>query len=150
MKYRSIPLFVILVALFTACNNNPVANELSGTGDSLRIRDSLDRWRDQARAEMDEYRIRIRNRIDEMQRDLDEIRARRKAEKNKKKQQEYDLELEKGENNRKALQEKFDHMGEKMESEWKEFKRELDDFFNRDRNMYNNYGDSINRLKEQK
>lgn len=150
MKHLTIPSLLLLLALFSACRNNPVVNEMTGNGDSVRIHDSIDLWRDQAKAEMDEYRVRIRNRIDEMQRDLDDLRARRKAGLSKKQQQEYDQELEQREANQRSLQEKFDRMGDNMESEWKEFKRDVDDFFNRNRNKYNNYGDSIHQLKEQK
>ena len=150
MKNKNLPWIVLFLALFAACRNNAVVNEATHGGDSLSVRDSLDRWRDQVKAETEEYRIRIRNRIDEMQRDIENMRARSIAEKNRKKQREYELQLEQRESSRQTLQEKLDRMDGKAEANWKEFKRDVDDFFSRDRNLYNNYGDSINRLKEQK
>jgi hypothetical protein len=133
MRKITIALFLPFLAL-VACNNNSRSSENTSMVDSISIRDSLDRLRDRTRVEIEEYRTRIRARIDEMQRDIDAARERWKAERNAKKQREYQEDLERREKKRSTLQQKLDRMGDNIEEEWQEFKHEVDEFFENDRN----------------
>jgi TolA-binding protein len=136
-KKTAIVLFLPLLGL-VACNTNSRSSENTSMVDSVSIRDSLDRLRDRTRVEIEEYRTRIRARIDEMQRDIDAVRERWKAERNAKKQREYQEDLERREKKRSTLQQKLDRMGDHMEEEWQEFKHEVDEFFDNDRNTESN------------
>ena|SRR6218665_3249987 len=131
MKKTTLILCLPFLALL-ACSTSSRSSENGPVMDSISIRDSLDRLRDGTRAEIEEYRTRIRNRIDEMQHDMETTREQWKAEKNAKKQKKYQEDLDRLEKDRSTLQQKLDRMGNNIESEWQEFKRDVDDFFNQD------------------
>ncbi len=136
----------VLVIALQGCNDNKSGPGLenyatpSTTADA--IADSLKSTGRDIRAEMEVYRNRIRNRIDEMRADIEAQRAQRKAERNVKKQKEYDAEIERKEGRRKTLEERLNRLEKTVDAEWDKFKQDVDDFFSNDSETYRNAKDS--------
>ena len=84
--------------------------------------------------ERTDYRTRIQGRLDEMDREIEARRLERKAEKNAEKVKEYDLDIERREKDRVTLRERMDNINARTKENWAEFKKDVDDFFERSRN----------------
>jgi hypothetical protein len=85
-------------------------------------------------SEWNDYRNRMNTRIDELDRDIDNYKERRRVEKNSKRVKEYDVDIERRENRRTEFKNRMNNFEARTKQNWQEFKTELDDLFDRDKN----------------
>jgi hypothetical protein len=122
-----------LVSFAFACSNdnkpdNAPPAEPVITQDNARVDSSV-----AGDPERDEYRMRINNRINEIEHNIEERRAMREAEKDVKKQKEYDVEIERNEKRKGEFKQKLDNFEARAKEGWANFKTELDELFTRDK-----------------
>jgi hypothetical protein len=83
-------------------------------------------------AEWNDYRTRIKNRIDTIETNLAEKRELRKAERDVKKKKAYDTYIEEREKLKDEFKRDLDDFESRTKTGWEKFKADLDDLFNRD------------------
>lgn len=129
MKTVFYTLAFCLAAFLTACSERQPADP---TVDQIEMnrQDSLPA--DNTR-EVGDYRLRLGQRLQEIETDIETVSAKKKAERNAEKVKAYDVDIERKEKRRTEFKEKMDRFEERSRANWQGFRQELDDLFDRDR-----------------
>lgn len=131
MKLRKFTFAIIFPALLLSCDiDRTETPSINGTESTdLRRTDSLDR---EFSDDVDRVRLRIKQRINEFDAEIEQARREREAEKNKKKWPAYDERITDREERRKEFQQKLDNIEAQTKEGWQNFKSDVEDFFERD------------------
>ena len=81
------------------------------------------------RSEMEEYRVRLNKRIEELDNEIEEKRRERKIEKQKEKIEDLDNEIREREGRRNDVKDRLERLEDQTEEGWADFKREMEDVF---------------------
>lgn len=85
--------------------------------------------------EVEDYRVRTNQRINQLENEIEEARRERKLEKDRKRIENYDDRIRDRELRRKTFQQRLDRLENQTEEGWENFKKEMDELFDNDEDL---------------
>lgn len=126
-------LLLLLVFLLLGCNNNNNQEDINKTPSAILL-DEHDRDTTMIKSfavQRDEYRMRLNKRISDLKEEIETEMRMRKADSDNKEGMER---IAQREQRRENFQEWLNKLESQTETGWQNFKSELDELFNRDKN----------------
>lgn len=132
---RSWIFYSCLVFVLTSCENKNASSEsmadsISLAKDKTAVVENVDTAL--IAAELNKYRDRITGKITEYDEEIKQLKSEKEKEKDNAKRDAYLIEIENREKNKRYLQERLELMSGKMTEDWKDFKKDVERFFEKE------------------